>query len=80
MKNLSLSLLHAPFPPFLLFHAQELGIPFFHTPRGAALSSKVKNEKKKKKTADQEVDPVVQIKILIKVLKVKILLEKKSLL
>ena len=61
MKNLSLSLslLHASSPPSLLFHAQELGIPFFHTSRGDALSSRVKIEEKKKKASDQGVDPAV---------------------
>ena len=44
------------------------------------MTSRVKIEEKKKKTADQRVNPTVQIKILIKVFKVKILLRKKSLL
>ena len=44
------------------------------------MSSKVKIEEKKKKAANQGVDPTVQIKILIKVFKAKILLEKKNLL
>ena len=44
------------------------------------MSSKVKIEEKKKKAANQGVDPAVQIKLLIKVLKIKIFLEKKSLL
>ena len=47
--------------------------------RGVALSSRVKIEEKKK-VANQGVDPVIQIKMLIKVLKSKILFEKKSLL
>ena len=49
-------------------------------PKGTVLSSGVKIEEKKKKAAAQGVDPVVQIKMLIKVLKTKILLGKKSLL
>ena len=49
-------------------------------PRGAALSSRVKIEEKKKKAADQGVDRIVQIKVLIKVLKAKIFFEKKRLL
>ena len=44
------------------------------------MSSGVKIEEKKKKAANQRVDLTVQIKVLIKVLKVKILLRKKSLL
>ena len=38
----------------------------FHMPRGdAVLSSRVKIEEKKKKAVDQEVDHVVQIKVLV---------------
>ena len=44
------------------------------------MSSRVKIEAKKKKAADQGVDPAIQNKVLIKVLKAKILLGKKNLL
>ena len=49
-------------------------------PRGATLSSRLKIKEKKKKIANQGVDPDVQIKALIKVFKAKILLGKKNLL
>ena len=52
----------------------------FHTPKGdAILSSTVKIEEKKK-AVDQGIDPTVQIKVLIKVLKTKIVHGKKNLL
>ena len=76
-KSLSLSFLCASSPPSLLFHIQELGVSFFHMPRGVALSSRVKIKEKKKKAADQGVDLAVQVKA-IKVFKAKILLEKKN--
>ena len=44
------------------------------------MTSRVKIDEKKKKAVDQGVDPTVQIKVLIKVFKAKILLGKKNLL
>ena len=44
------------------------------------MSLRVKIEEKKKKAVDQRVDLAVQFKMLIKVFKTKVLLEKKNLL
>ena len=58
-KNLSLSPFSMPpLLPLFLSMPKSWASPF-HTPRGAALSSRVKIEEKKKKVADQEVDSKV---------------------